>query len=104
MGTTSYPAAATSPTSLKPGSETSGVPASLTSATALPSASAARIFGRCVAPLWSWYGISRVAMPKWRNSTDVTRVSSHATMSAAASVASARMVVSPRLPIGVATT
>ena len=50
---TAWPAAQTSRTSLKPGSDISGVPASDTSATAAPCASCSRIFGRAVAALCS---------------------------------------------------
>ena len=47
-------AALASRTSLKPGSEISGVPASETSATAPPAAILCKIFGRAVSALWSW--------------------------------------------------
>ena len=50
---TTWPAARAARTSLKPGSDTSGVPASETSATAAPAASRARSFGRASAALWS---------------------------------------------------
>ena len=50
---TASPAAVASRTSLKPGSEISGVPASETSATASPAAIRCRIFGRAVSALWS---------------------------------------------------
>ena len=51
--TTLMPAAAASATSLKPGSEISGVPASDTSASAAPDSSRARIWGRTTEALCS---------------------------------------------------
>ena len=50
---TAWPAAETSRTSLKPGSDISGVPASDTSAIEAPCASFSRIFGRAIAALCS---------------------------------------------------
>jgi len=51
--TTAWPAAQTSRTSLKPGSEIRGVPASDTSAIEAPCASFSRIFGRAITALCS---------------------------------------------------
>ena len=83
------------------GSDTSGIPASDTSATTAPprifsTSSAARARSLC-----SWYETSRAFTPYRSSSTRVRRVSSHATTSASRSADSTRRVMSSRFPIGV---
>ena len=101
---TGKPSERTRSTSSAPGSLTPGVPASLASATALPSRSRATMPSAALRSLCSCNAITRAAIPKCASSPFVTRVSSAATTSQAASVSRARAVMSPRFPMGVATT
>ena len=91
-------------TSLKPGSETSGVPASRHQRTALAPRSRASAPAAPARHCGRDRASSGVAMPYRASSCAVTRVSSQGIRSTAASTSSARSVMSPRLPIGVATT
>ena len=105
-GTTSirWPASTTRRTTLSPGSEIPGMPASETRATVPPSSrrritSVAALSSVCS----SRRSRSAPTTPAWASRRPVLRVSSQATRSAAASVSTARGERSPRLPMGVAT-
>ena len=103
-GETFTPAARQARTILNPGSLTHGVPASLTSATFLPSES---ILSSAEAADFSReFSLTNISFfsPSLLSRTPVTRVSSQATTSHSASVSLARSEISARLPIGVATT
>src|SRR5688572_12937349 len=91
-------------TRTKPGSESSGVPASLATAIVFPSSRSARRRGRRWRSLCSWREISGFLIPRCASSRPVCRVSSQATRSASSNAALARGERSSRLPIGVATT
>ena len=81
------------------------MPASLISAMAAPWLRRSRICGPHLLRIVLVIGRRAcVLMAKRSISLPEVRVSSHSTVSAAASVASARIVMSPRLPMGVATT
>src|SRR6185503_1827127 len=98
------PAACACATSHAPGSASAGVPASLTSATSLPSCKSRMRESAAARSLCSCSATVRAAMP-WRASrVRVVRVSSQATTSAPRSVSMARALRSDRFPIGVATT
>ena len=92
-------------TSSSPGSLTTGVPASVTSARSAPArrcSSSAAARGPARSGRGSWSSASSIS---WRSSSRrVSRVSSAAISGTARSTSSARSVMSPRLPIGVATT
>jgi hypothetical protein len=91
-------------TSRYPGSDTSGVPASLTSTTRAPCRNLATRSSRLEPSLCSCSEISGRCTPSCFNRPAVWRVSSAAITSAAASASRARGERSPRLPMGVATT
>src|SRR5581483_7898418 len=89
-----------------PGSETPGVPASVTYATTSPAAMRSTTRASACRSLWAWSATSRprAGTPACVSSARVRRVSSAAIRSASRSVSTARGDRSPRLPIGVATT
>src|SRR5512145_797123 len=103
-GTTVTPAALASRTSMKPGSESAGVPASVTRATDRPASSWRSSSGPRRAMLCAKYDVVGVWMSKWASRARVRRVSSQAMTSTSRSTRSARSVTSSRLPMGVATT
>ncbi len=101
---TSTPAATAAATSREPGSETVGVPASLTTATVSPAANRPSTSGRRAASLRSCSDTSRrPLMPAWVRSPRVRRVSSQQIRSARPSTSTARGERSPRFPMGVDT-
>ena len=104
MGTTMPPSPAQRATRSSPGSLTSGVPASVTRATSSPAASRASSSRVRAESLWAWKLTSGVSMPWRAHRRRVRRVSSAATTATERSTSSARSVMSPRLPMGVATT
>ena len=97
------PAATARRTIVKPGSEMPGVPASVTTATDLSSSSKAMIRSPARSSLCSWKAICGLWMSKCFRRKPVLRVSSLAITSTLRNVSSARSVISPKLPIGVAT-
>ena len=103
-GTTRCPASRTARTTRAPGSETPGVPASVTRAIRSPRAR--RSINRAAAScsLCWWAAVSGVSMPNRASRGRVTRVSSAAITSIRASSQSARSVMSAALPMGNATT
>ena len=103
-GLTFTPAARAARTSRKPGSDTSGVPASLTSASDSPASRRATSFCAIASSLCSCSASNGVAMPKWASNWPLRRVSSAQIAATARKVSRARGLMSPRLPIGVATT
>ena len=101
---TSMPSAAAARTSRKPGSETPGMPPSVTRATSSPSRSRFTICGtrwRSFPSKKESIG-TRTSMPASRRPE--RRVSSAATSDTCARVSRARRLRSPRLPMGVPTT
>src|SRR5580658_5253563 len=102
---TGTPAAAAAATTNAPGSEIPGVPASETTATVFPSCTQASTWGARADSLCSWSDTRRPppATPTALSRARVRRVSSQQMTSAAARVSMARAEMSPRLPIGVAT-
>src|SRR5687768_7264809 len=98
------PARCASPTSQAPGSDSAGVPASLTSAIVFPSRSAAISPAAARRSLCACRATVRALIPWRASSVRVVRVSSQAMRSALRRVSRARGLVSERLPIGVATT
>src|SRR5690606_3475634 len=103
-GDTAKPASLAARTMRKPGSLTSGVPASEISATALPAPSHSSTRATCSASLCSCSATTRASLPACASNGALWRVSSAATTSTSRSTCSARGEKSPRLPIGVATT
>src|SRR5207244_2855995 len=101
---TRAPAAAAAATSLAPGSDMAGVPASVTTATSTPRSSRRSTWSTWAASLWSWTASSSLPeTPAWVSRRRVWRVSSQAITPTRARVAAARGERSPRLPIGVET-
>lgn len=104
MTSTLRPRSRAASTSLWPGSDTPGMPASDTKATRPPASIRAMAGATLSARTFSSARCKGTRMPKCASSLDVTRVSSHRSRSAARSVSSARGVTSRRLPMGVPTT
>ena len=102
---TTSPCAARRAATSAPGSEIPGVPASLTTATRAPAATAAAIRSAPAASLWRCNDTSRspAPMPRAESRARVRRVSSQKMSVASARTWRARGARSPRLPIGVAT-
>src|SRR5690606_15929262 len=103
-GLTFTPAARAARTRRKPGSLTSGVPASDTRASESPASSRATRRSAWASSLCSCSGTSGRSIPAWARSWRVWRVSSAQMAATSASTWRARGDRSPRLPIGVATT
>ncbi len=102
---TSRPAAATARTSMNPGSDSSGVPASLTSASTSPRRSRSSSASTRLASLWSWSESSGREMPQAASSVArAARVFGQHQVGGAQALAIARGLRSPILPIGVAMT
>ena len=104
MALTLAPALIAACTRRSPGSEIPGVPASETTATSCPAdnSSTTRLASRCsVCSLHT--ARARAVTPRCCSSRPVRRVSSQHTSADCSSVSRARGVMSPRLPIGVAT-
>ena len=103
--TTGMPRSAASRTRTLPGSLMQGVPASVVTATSMFSASIrSAIWMALLRSLCSWQLVSGVEMSKAFSSFMVTRVSSAAISCTARRVSMARGLMSPKLPMGVATT
>src|SRR5262245_19104224 len=100
---TSIPASTHAATSRYPGSDSPGLPASVTTATFVPSRSRRTSSGTRSRSLPSNSDSNLASMPNAARSRPVLRVSSHATRSTEARVARARSERSPRLPMGVPT-
>ena len=91
-------------TTSAPGSDSPGVPASVTSATLRPCLSHWTTFAAMLASLCWCSATGRLPIPCRLSRDAVLRVSSAAMTSAAASTFSARSVMSSTFPMGVATT
>ena len=104
IGTTLMPASRTILTTTAPGSLMPGVPASVTRAIFSPPINSANNFSADWRSLCSCTAINFLTMPKCDSKPAVWRVSSAAITFTFLSVSSARKVISPKLPIGVATT
>ena len=104
-GMTSTGRAASSAASTRrwPGSETPGMPASLTKATRWPDATRATTDSTRLAMTFSSQRSSGTRISKRASSLEVTRVSSHSKTSAERRVSSTRGEASARLPMGVPT-
>ena len=103
-GTTRTPAACAAATNNVPGSLIAGVPASVISATRLPASMSSIKRGVACCSLCSCSATNLAEMPSRANNCPLCRVSSAATKSTDFNTAKARNVISPKLPIGVATT
>ncbi len=103
-GSTAMPSSSAARINWSPGSESSGVPASVTTATDSPCRSRSSRAGRRAASLWACRLTIGVSMPACASSFAVRRVSSAAITRTSRSTRSARSVMSSRLPMGVATT
>ena len=102
-GDTRTPAARAARTRRKPGSLTSGVPASDTSASESPASSRVTSCAACASSLCWCSASSGRSRPKCDSSWRVWRVSSAQIAATVFKISSARGDRSPRLPIGVAT-
>ena len=103
-GSTRMPAATAAAMSCAPGSEIVGVPASDTRATLSPAKRRATSEDAFFRSLWAWRLVVGVAIACRASRCAVRRVSSAAMIATSRRIRSARIVMSSRFPIGVATT